>query len=163
MPQFDPTFFAPQLFWLFATFIVLYVLMSRLAMPKIGAVLEERQRKIDDNLDKATQLRAEAEAAIALHEKALAEARQQAHDVLRACQETLAKRADDRSRELSERLAGQVREGEARILAAKEQALAHVLEIAADIAQTAAAKLTGQSVEAAEANRAVGAVIEENR
>ena len=56
MPQFDPTYFASQLFWLYACFIVLFILLSVFAMPKIGAVLEERQKRIDGNLDKAGQL-----------------------------------------------------------------------------------------------------------
>jgi len=63
MPQFDPTFFSTQLFWLAVSFVALYAIVSTLALPKIGSVLEERQRKIDDNLDKAAQLKAEAETA----------------------------------------------------------------------------------------------------
>ncbi|MGE5477250.1 MAG: hypothetical protein ACM3Q1_11385, partial [Bacteroidales bacterium] len=66
MPQFQQTaFFLPQIVWLAITFITLYILMAKVALPKIGAVLDERQRKIDDNLDKAAQLKAEAEAAVA--------------------------------------------------------------------------------------------------
>ena len=163
MPQFDPTFFTSQLFWLLVTFVVLYLLMSRLAMPKIGAVLEERQRKIDDNLDKAAQLKNEAESAIALYEKALAQSRAQAQEILRTSGEALAKQAEARQRQLGERLAQQVKAGEARINAAKDQALVHVRDVAAEVAKTAAAKLTGTTHDDALVATAVATALEESR
>jgi F-type H+-transporting ATPase subunit b len=163
MPQFDPTFFTTQLFWLFVTFALLYVLMSTFAMPKIGAVLEERQRKIDDNLDKAAQLKAEAEAAIALYEKALAESRAKAQGILRASGDEIAKQAEERQRQLGERLAQQVKAGEARINAAKDQALTHVRDIAVDVARTAVAKLTGVTHDDAKVATAVASALEESR
>jgi F-type H+-transporting ATPase subunit b len=163
MPQFDPTFFSSQLFWLYATFILLYLLLSTLAMPKIGGVLEERQRKIDDNLDRAAELKGEAEAAIALYEKALAEARADAQGVLRANAEALSKQSEARQKELGERLAEQIKAGEARILAAKEQALTHVRDIAIDVAKQASAKLAGVSLDEAKVSSAITAALEEHR
>ena len=163
MPQFDPTFFTTQLFWLYVTFVVLYVLLSTIAMPKIGGVLEERQRKIDDNLDKAAALKTDAEAAIALYEKALASSRAEAQQILRTSGEALAKQAEQRQKELGERLAAQVKAGEARITAAKDQALAHVREVAADVAKTAAAKLTGVVLDDAKVGAAVAVALEERR
>ena len=163
MPQFDPTFFAPQLFWLLVMFVVLYVSMSVLAMPKIGAVLEERQRKIDDNLDKAAQLKAEADIAIAAYEKALAESRAQAQQILRTSAEALAKQSEAKQKELGEKLAAQIKAGEARINAAKDQALAHVREVAVDVAKTATQKLTGLTVADDQVTTAVTAVMQESR
>jgi F-type H+-transporting ATPase subunit b len=163
MPQFDPTFFTTQLFWLFVTFALLYVLMSSLAMPKIGAVLEERQRRIDDNLDKASQLKAEAEAAIALYEKALAESRTKAQEILRAGTEVMAKRAEERQKQLGERLSQQVKAGEARINAAKDQALTHIRDVAAEVAKAAATKLTGTTLDDAQVATAVASAVEESR
>lgn len=163
MPQFDPTFFSSQLFWLYVTFILLYVLLSAIAMPKIGSVLEERQRKIDDNLDKAAQLKTEAEAAIAVYEKALAESRAQAQDLLRTSREALAKQAEVRQKELGERLAAQIKAGEARIIAAKDQALTQVRDVAVDVAKAAAAKLAGVSLNDTQVAAAVAGTIQERR
>jgi F-type H+-transporting ATPase subunit b len=163
MPQFDPTFYTTQLFWLFVTFALLYVLMSTLAMPKIGAVLEERQRKIDDNLDKAAQLKSEAEAAIALYEKALAESRAQAQEILRASGDVMAKQAEERQKQLGDRLSQQIKAGEARINAAKDQALTHVRDIAAEVAKVAAAKLTGTTHDDTKIATAVDAALKEGR
>ncbi len=163
MPQFDPTFFSSQLFWLYVTFILLYVLLSIFAMPKIGGVLEERQRKIDDNLDKAAQLKAEAETAIAVYEKALADSRAEAHQLLRSSGEALAKQAEARQKELGERLADQIKAGEARIVAAKDQALAQVRDVASDVAKMAAAKLTGITLDDAKVGLAVTSAMQERR
>jgi F-type H+-transporting ATPase subunit b len=162
MPQFDPAFFAPQLFWLAVTFITLYILMSKVALPKIGAVLDERQRKIDDNLDKAAQLKAEAEAAIAAYEKALADSRSHAQSVIKEASERLSKQADERTRELTGRLAEQIKAGEVRIAAAKDKALANVREIALDVAGATVARLVGASPDQAGLEAAVAAALKEN-
>lgn len=161
MPQFDPAFFAPQLFWLAITFITLYFLMAKVALPKIGAVLDERQRKIDDNLDKAAQLKAEAEAAVALYEKALAESRAHAHAVIKEATERLAKHAEDRTKDLNAKLADQIKSGEARIAAAKDAALANVRAVAVDVAGAAVARLTGGSPDQGSVDQAVAAALKE--
>ena len=147
MPQFDPTYFASQLFWLYACFIVLFILLSVFAMPKIGAVLEERQKRIDGNLDKAGQLKHEAEAAIAAYEKALAESRAQAHKILQDNAKSIAEAAEIRNKAIGEKLAQQIKDGEGRIQAAKDEALGHIREISADLVRASVEKLTGQSVD----------------
>lgn len=161
MPQFDPTYFAPQLFWLAVTFIGLYWAMTKVALPRIGEVLDERQRKIDDSLDKAAALKAEAEAAIAAYEKALAESRSKAQAVLRETNDKLAKQAEARQKDLADRLAAQIKAGEARIAAAKEQALANVRQVAAEVARSAAEKLTGLAIDEARAEKAVVTALQE--
>jgi len=162
MPQFDPTFFAPQLFWLALTFVVLYTLMTMVALPKIGAVLDERQRKIDDNLDKAAQLKAEAEAAVAAYEKALAESRAHAHAVIKEASDRLANEADERNRALAAKLAEQIKAGEARISEAKDKALANVRDVALDVAGAAISRLVGSAAEPARLESAVAAALKEH-
>lgn len=162
MPQFDPAFFAPQLFWLAVTFITLYVLMAKVALPKIGAVLDERQRKIDDNLDKAAQLKAEAEAAVAAYEKALSESRAHAHSVIKEASERLAKQAEERTRELTAKLAEQIKSGEARISAAKDAALNNVREVALDVAGATVARLAGGAADQSTLEAAVASALKEH-
>lgn len=162
MPQFDPAFFAPQLFWLAVTFITLYVLMAKVALPKIGAVLDERQRKIDDNLDKAAQLKAEAEAAVAAYEKALSESRAHAHSVIKEASERLAKQAEERTRDLSAKLAEQIKAGETRIAAAKDAALTNVREVALDVAGATVARLLGGVADQSQLEAAVASALKEH-
>lgn len=161
MPQFDPAFFAPQLFWLAVTFFTLYLLMAKVALPKIGAVLDERQRKIDDNLDKAAQLKAEAEAAVAAYEKALAESRSHAHAVIKETAERLAKHAEERTKDLTARLSDQIKAGEARIGAAKDAALTNVRSVAIDVAGTVVARLIGTGSDQNSVEAAVTAALKE--
>lgn len=161
MPQFDPAFFAPQLFWLAVTFLALYFLMAKVALPKIGAVLDERQRKIDDNLDKAAQLKAEAEAAVAAYEKALAESRAHAHAVIKETSDRLAKQAEERNKELNAKLAEQIKSGEARIAAAKDKALASVRDVAIDIAGAAITRLVGSGADQTKVELAVATALKE--
>lgn len=161
MPQFDPTFFTPQLFWLAVLFVTLYVVMARHALPRVGEVLDERQRRIDESLDKAAQLKAEAEAAIAAYEKALAESRAQAMDVMRQTADQLSRQADVRNKELTDRLNQQIKAGETRILAAKEQALANVRQVAAEVAAAAVDKLVGVVPEQGKVDAAVASAMQE--
>jgi F-type H+-transporting ATPase subunit b len=162
MPQFDPTFFAPQLFWLLLTFVTLYFLMTTVALPKIGAVLDERQRKIDDNLDKAAKLKADAEAAVAAYEKALAESRAHAHSVIKEASDRLATEAEERNRALSAKLAEQIKAGEARIGEAKTKALANVRDVAIDVAGSVFDRLIGASADTGRLETAVAAALKEH-
>ena len=162
MPQFDPTFFAPQLFWLLLTFVTLYVLMSVVALPKIGAVIDERQRKIDDNLGKAAQLKAEAEAAVAAYEKALSESRAHAHSVIKEASDRLAQEAEERNKALAARLAEQIKAGEARIGEAKDKALANVRDVAIEVAGAAISRLVGSPADNTRLETAVAAALKEH-
>lgn len=161
MPQFDPTFFAPQLVWLFIAFTALYVLMASVALPKIGAVLDERQRKISDSLDRAAQLKAEADAAVATYEKALSESRAHAHTVIRETADRLGKQAEERTRALGQQLAEKIKSGEAHIAAARDKALANVRDVSVDVAGAAVARLIGHAPDAQRLEAAVGAALKE--
>ena len=79
-PPFNRETFASQLFWLAITFALLYLLMARFALPRVGSIIEARRSKIDSDLAAAAQLKTNAEAAMAAYEKALAEARARADD-----------------------------------------------------------------------------------
>ncbi len=81
MPQLEFHTFVPQLVWLVIVFGYLYVMMSRVALPRIATVLEERRDRIADDLDQAEQFKRQTDEAIEAYEKALAEARAKAHEV----------------------------------------------------------------------------------
>lgn len=163
MPQFDPTSFPSQLFWLVVTFVVLYVLISRFAIPRIGDVMEQRQKMMDDDLDRAAQLKAEAEAAVQTYEKALAEARAKAHEVMKAATDEMSRKAEERNREVAGRLAQQIADGEARIAAARDQALASVRDVAVDAAKAITGKLADVSLADDTVDAAVGGALQESR
>ncbi|HEY1796983.1 MAG TPA: hypothetical protein VGG57_12785 [Stellaceae bacterium] len=75
MPQLDFTTFAPQLFWLLVTFVVLYGLMKWVAVPRVGRVIDARRDKLEGDLNRAARLKEEAEGVLAAYQRTLAEAR----------------------------------------------------------------------------------------
>jgi len=156
MPQFEFSTFASQLFWLYTSFALMLILLSIFAIPKIGGVLEARQKRIDSDLDKAAQMKSEAEAAIAAYEKALTASRAEAHKILSANAHAIAEQAEARNRALGEKLAEQIRVGETRIHAARDEAMAQIREISSGVARDAVEKLTGQSVDDAKLAKAIG-------
>lgn len=157
MPQFDPAGFLPQLVWLAITFVGLYLILARVTLPGIADVLERRRQRIDGNLEKAEALKEEAEAARESYEKALEDARTEAHARLTETADSLAREAAERHRALKESLARQVREAEQRIVEAREKAIENVRVIAAEVAGEATAKLIGAKVDEKSVETAVDA------
>lgn len=161
MPQFDPAIFSPLLVWLVVTFVALYVLMSKLALPKVAAIIDQRAERIEGNLAKAEQLRAEAAGVLAAYEKAIADAKGAAQAELAKAAAEIAAETTKREAEFGARLAEQTRTAEGRIKAAKIEALAQVKAIATDLAAGISAKLTGTNVDQAAAGAAVEAAVKE--
>ncbi len=159
MPQFDPSSFASQVFWLAITFVALYVVMRGVVVPRIAEVLETRRRRIETNLEKAETLKKEAAAALAAYEKAVDEARRQARGLIAEAGERIAETAARQEAELAKKLARQVADGEAGIARALEAAMDGVRAAAAEAAADAAERLIGERLEPAEAARAVDAAL----
>lgn len=163
MPQFDPSTFASQLFWLVVMFVALYWIVSRIAVPRIGEVLEQRARVIQDDLDRATQLKADTDAAIATYEKAMADARAQAYEHMKVIQADVKAVADKKTAEVTAQVTQQISEAEARIAAAKQTALDSLKSISADTARDVVGKLAGLSPDAGSVDSAVATALNEAR
>ena len=158
MPQLDYHTFVPQLVWLAISFVVLYVLMTTLALPKVKGAIEGRRHRLDSDLGRAAAAKQEAEAALAAYQKALADARAAAQDTLRQTGERLAAQAAERQRQLAETLTAQIEAAEARIAAGKEQALGDIRSVATDVGSALVEKLTGTAPDAATMTGAVNRV-----
>lgn len=137
MPQFDPSSFASQVFWLAVTFIALYVVMARVVVPRISEVLETRRRRIETNLEKAEALKKDAATALAAYEKAVGEARAQARGLIAEAGQRIAEAGQRQEAELAKKLAAQVADGEAGIARALDAAMAGVRDAAAEAAAEA--------------------------
>jgi F-type H+-transporting ATPase subunit b len=159
VPQLDVATFAPQLIWLAITFFLLYLLMAKVALPRVGAVLEERAKRIEGNLEKAEALKREAEAAREAYERAVAESRAKAGTLTAQAAERATKEAADRQHALAASLAAKGQETEKRIADARAKALESTNSIAADVAREAVRKLLGRDVDDASAQAAVKSVI----
>lgn len=163
MPQLDPSLFATQLFWLFVTFLALFLIAWKVALPRITEVLDARQTRIDGDLDKARALKEEAETVMASYEKTLADASVQAQDIHRQVVQALANERTKRQEELSRKLSEQAHEAESRIAGEKQRAVENIRDAALDVVQSAASRLIGVEVAEGDADRALRAAMEERR
>lgn len=159
MPQLDVSTFPSQIFWLIVCFAALYVLMAKLAIPRIEAVVEGRRQRIEGDLEKAAQMKAEAEAVIAAYEKALSDARHQAQLTMKETTDRLAAIAAERQREANAVIAERTSAAERSIAKAKAAAMADLRGLAVDVARAAASRLIGGDIDDARAGAAVDAVM----
>lgn len=155
MPQLDLKTFPSQFFWLTVIFGVFFVLMWKVALPRIGEILQEREDKIAGDLDRADKLKEEAKAVIAGYEKSMADARNDARETTRKTAEALAAEAARRQQEVGERLSADLAAAERRIAGARSQAMGNVKTMAADVAQAAFARLTGTAADLGRLSAAV--------
>ncbi len=145
MPQLDFATFAPQLVWLTIVFGVLYLVMARVALPRIATVIEERRDRIADDLDTATQLKRNTEDAITSYETALQDARAKAHAIAQETRDRLSAETDARRAELEGQLNARIKEADARIKTTKDKALSNVRDVAVDVADAIAGQLLGEN------------------
>jgi F-type H+-transporting ATPase subunit b len=163
LPQLDVETYASQIFWLIVTFIVLYFLVAKIAMPRIAEVLEGRQERIEDDLDKAETLKKEAYLVRVEYEKALSSAREEAHEATRRAQEEIAKHGAEVEALANQKVANMLKDAEDRIDAArtevssKKETVTDTLEqnVARDIIGDTVKKLVGIDVSAEDVNEAI--------
>jgi F-type H+-transporting ATPase subunit b len=144
-PPFDATTFASQLLWFAITFAVLYVVMSRVALPQIGSIIDKRKARIDGDLREAERLKGETDKAIAAYEAALAEARKNAHSIAEETRASIKTDLEGKRKAVEDDLGKKVSEAEARISKNKDEALGRVSEIAAETATALVTQLTGEA------------------
>ena len=143
MPQLDISGFSPQIFWLILSFLSLWWLMAKVALPKVGLILEERQTKINDSLELAKSLQREAYAEIEAYEATISEARENARTVvneatLQGTQNSLTEQS-----ELRVSLTEKIALAEDEIEAAKDRALESIHQSAKEVTAIALNKLGG--------------------
>lgn len=161
MPQLD---FAnkltiSQVVWLAIIFTVLYLLLSRWALPQVGAVLEMRASRIAQDLDAARAAKAQADAAVSeltqATRQAQATAQAEIAGAVNAAKEAAAAQAATATADLERQLAA----AEQRITAARNAAMAALRSVASETAGDVVARLTGVAADSAQVDQAVGSVL----
>ena len=155
MPQLDVSTFTPQLFWLVVWFVVLYLVMAKLGLPRIALAIDARRQRREDDLARAAEMKAAAETANAAFQQTMAEARAEAQAVIKQAADRFAVEAAQRQRALASVLAEQIATAEQRIAATKDEALSEVRGIAIDVGRAVVEKLTGSAPNAARLAAAV--------
>jgi len=134
LPQLDFQTWPSQIIWLAFALVVLYQLMTKIALPRISSVLEERADAIADDLDKAEEFKRRAEEAQKQYDKALAEARQRAQEIAAQTRAEIDKEVQKEMAKADEEIAARASESERRIREIRDSALESIEAVAKDTA-----------------------------
>jgi F-type H+-transporting ATPase subunit b len=154
-PPLDPSTFVPQLVWLALMFGLLYLLLKRVALPRVGEVIEERADRIRRDLEQAEKLKSDTEAALASYELALGEARTKANAIAKGMRERLTAEVDKERAKVEAAIAAKLAQAERRIADTKAKALKSVGDIAGEVAGAIVARLIGKEVSKDEVKKAL--------
>lgn len=160
-PQLDASTYPSQVFWLTVSFALLYALMSRLALPRVGKALDLRRSLNEGNLAKAEEWNEEAEKIKSDFEKSLAKAQRAAAATLAAAERDLSAKIAAEQAAFAENARKRLATAEQNIVKAKADALHSLADIAAEIAGDMAEKIGGVPVNKADAKKAVTAAMQE--
>jgi F-type H+-transporting ATPase subunit b len=142
-PPFESSTYASQLVSLVIAFVALYLIVSRIALPRVGGVIDARQNAIDGDLAAAQKLKDESDAALKAYESDLASARSRAQAIGAETREKLNAASEAERKKLEERLSHKLAEAEKTIASTREAAMSNVRGIAADAAAAIVQRLTG--------------------
>ena len=159
-PPFDPTHFASQILWLAIIFGLFYLFLKRVALPRVGSILEVRRERIAHDLDQAAKMKEEADAAVAAYEQELAEARAKANVIGQDARNAAKAEAEAKRKKVEGELEKKLTAAEVQIGKIKSSALTEVGTIAADTAAAIVERLIGQKVDKATVAAAVKSVRE---
>jgi F-type H+-transporting ATPase subunit b len=158
-PPFNPETFASQLVWLTITFVALYVLVDRVMLPRVEGILKLRRDTIARDLAEAQQRKTEADEALAVYEKSLADARNRGQALAHQLREQQAGEAEAARKALDQSLNAQFAEAEKSIAKAKVAAMGNVRGIAAEAANAIVERMIGSAPARAAVDAAVADVL----
>ena len=156
-PPFESSTYASQLVSLVIAFVALYLIVSRIALPRVGGVIEARANAIEGDLSAAQKLKNESDAALKAYEADLAAARSRAQAIGNETREKLNAAAEAERKTLEDQLAVKLSAAEKQIASTRENAMSNVRGIAADAASAIVQRLTGVLPDGNTVNSAVDA------
>jgi F-type H+-transporting ATPase subunit b len=149
-PPFDHTTYASQLLWLVITFVIFYVAMQKIVIPRVGKILESRHDRIAQDIE-------EADAAVATYESELAAARAKANSIGATARDTAKAKAEEDRKAIEASLSEKLKAAEARIGEIKQKAFGDVGAIAEETAAAVVEQLVGNVAGKADVASAVAA------
>ena len=135
LPQLCPDWMGNQIFWLVIALIVIFFILSRIALPRISAVLAERQGTITNDLAAAEDLKEKASDAEDAYNKALADARAQAQEIIAEAKAEMNAELEEATKKADAEIAAKAAEGEKAIADIRANAMESVKEVAKDTAK----------------------------
>lgn len=155
LPQFDPTWFASQLFWLAIAFGVMYLVFSRRTLPDLSSIIENRKNHIQADLDQAEDLTSQAEGVQDAYESGLQGARDRATTMVNDVHASMQARKNEQTETFRVKSEQDVKATEARLAAATDKAMNDISDIVAEVAAQAVEKIIGVSTDAKQAKSVV--------
>ncbi|MDA7756099.1 F0F1 ATP synthase subunit B [Candidatus Pelagibacter sp.] len=157
MPQLNPEFWISQIFWLTITFGVLYVVLSKLILPRISANLEIRKLQIVENIEAAEKQREQSEQSIAEYEKIVQDSKNEAKNYFRQAREKLLKDINLKKNALDKELNLEIQKAESEIQELKNKAPEKINKIAAETSTDLIRQLIGVEVN----NSSISAIVDD--
>jgi F-type H+-transporting ATPase subunit b len=157
MPQLNPEFWISQIFWLTITFGILYVVLSKLILPKISENLEIRKSQILENIEAAEKQRKESELKIKEYEKIVLSGKNEAKNYFRQAREKLLKNINLKKDSLDKELNQEIKKAESEIQELKDRAPEKINKIAVETSADLLQQLIGTEVN----NSSISAIVDD--
>jgi F-type H+-transporting ATPase subunit b len=155
MPQLDPSIYPNLIFWLLVALVALYLVLSRVALPRIGTVLLERNEAISNDIEQAAAYKRDAEEAEAAYMRALAEAREKSQKIAADNRAQINKELAALMAKADAEIAAKGAESNRRIAEIRDSAARSVEEVARETAREIVAALLPAAADARTVDQAV--------
>ena len=146
MPQLDPEFWISQIFWLTLTFGILYVVLSKLILPKISANLELRKSQIQENIEAAEKQREDSEAKLKEYDEVVLKSKLEAKNIFKDAREKALKDINSKKEILDEQINEEIKKAEQEIEFLRKSAPEKINRIAIDTSSDLIKKLIGSEI-----------------
>ena len=157
MPQLNPEFWISQIFWLTLTFGILYVVLSKLILPKISANLESRKSEIQENIEAAENQRHKSETKLLEYNKILSKSKLEAKNIFKDAREKAMKDINSKKKVLDNQIDDEIKKAEQEIILLRKTAPEKINKIAIDTSSELVQKLIGADVN----NSSISAIVED--
>jgi len=154
MPQLDPTYWASQAFWLILIFTLLYLILSKMFIPKIKENIDDRENKIKDDLDEAQELRAIADQKLKEYEIIIENAKKEFQKIIFESKNKLNAEIQNKKKKIEHEIEIEIKGAEQEIESLKKESLANISVISKELTLKIIEKVSGEplnqsSIEAA--------------
>tara|TARA_Y100000591_G_C21777227_1_gene669003 strand:+ start:294 stop:884 length:591 start_codon:yes stop_codon:yes gene_type:complete len=157
MPQLDPEFWISQIFWLIITFGILYIVLSKLILPKISANLELRRSQISDNIEAAEKQREESEIKLKEFDEIISKSKIEAKNIIMEARDKALKDINSKKKILEEQIDEEIKKVESEILELRKNAPSKINKIAIETSAELIERLIGTEIN----NSSISAIVDD--
>ena len=157
MPQLDPEFWISQIFWLILTFGTLYIVLSKLILPKISSNLELRKSQIQENIEAAEKQRVESESKLKEYDDIVLKSKIKAKNIFKESREKAIKDINLKKETLDKQIDEEIKKAESEIEILKKSAPEKINKIAVEISSELIKKIIGAELN----NSSVSAIVDD--